>query len=88
MGFDDPDVGYAVKGRQVFAPPYDNLPNANIYAVTPDLFSTLRIPLLHGRNLTVQDTLNAPMVLLINQELARTVFPRSRPDWQADHVRL
>ncbi len=79
MGFDDPDVGYAVKGRRVFAPPYENLPNANIHVVTPDLFSTLRIPLLHGRNLTVQDTLNAPMVLLINQELARQVFPGQDP---------
>jgi putative ABC transport system permease protein len=79
MGFDDPDVGYAVKGRQVFAPPYENLPNADIHVVTPDLFSTMRIPLLHGRDLTAQDTLNAPMVLLINQELARQVFPGQDP---------
>jgi putative ABC transport system permease protein len=79
MGFDSPDVGYAVKGRQIFAPGVLNLPNADLRPVTPNLFSTMGIPLLHGRNLTAQDTLNAPMVLLINQELARQVFPGQDP---------
>ena len=79
MGFDDPDVLYAVKGRQVFDPGVLNLPDADIHAVTPNLFSTMRVPLLRGRNLTAQDTLNAPMVLLINQELARQVFPGQNP---------
>lgn len=79
MGFHNPDVGYAVKGRQIFAPGVLNLPNADVHPVTPSLFSTLRIPLLRGRNLTVQDTLNTPMVLLINQELARQIFPGQDP---------
>ena len=79
MGFDDPDVLYAVKGRQVFDPGVLNLPDADIHAVTPNLFSTMRVPLLRGRNLKAQDTLNAPMVLLINQELARQVFPGQNP---------
>jgi len=79
MGFMDPDVSYAVKGRQVFAPPYNGLPDADIHAVTANLFSTMRIPLLGGRNLTAQDTLSAPMVLLVNEELARQVFPGQNP---------
>jgi putative ABC transport system permease protein len=79
MGFDNTDVGYAVKGRQIFAPGVLNLPDADLYPVTPNLFSTMRIPLLRGRNLSAQDTLNAPMVLLINQELARQVFPGQDP---------
>jgi len=82
MGFDSPDVGYAVKGRQVFAPGVLNLPNADLRPVTPNLFSTMRIPLLRGRALTAQDTLNAPMVLLINQELARQIFPGQDPNGQ------
>lgn len=79
MGFDDPDVDYAVKGRQVFAPPYEHLLDADIHVVSPDLFSTMHIPMLHGRNLNAQDTVNAPKVLLINQELARQVFPGQDP---------
>ena len=79
MGFDNPDVGYAVKGRQIFAPGVSNLPNADIRPITPDLFSTMGIPLMRGRAFTAQDTLNAPMVLLINQALARQVFPGQNP---------
>ena len=79
MGFDSPDVGYAVKGRQDFAPGVLNLPNAYLLPVTPNLFSTIGTPLLRGRAFTAQDTLNAPMVLLISQELARQVFPGQDP---------
>jgi putative ABC transport system permease protein len=79
MGFDSSDVGYAVKGRQVFAPGVEKLPIADIRPVTPNLFSTLQTPLLRGRYLSARDTLNAPMVLLINQELAREVFPGQDP---------
>ena len=79
MGFGGSNVGYAVKGRQVFAPPFKGLPNAEIRPVTPNLFSTMRIPLLRGRNLTADDHLGSPMVLLINQELARKIFPGQDP---------
>jgi putative ABC transport system permease protein len=79
MGFDSVGVGYAVKGRQIFAPGVLNLPYADLRPVTPNLFTTMGIPLLLGRGFTAQDTLNAPMVLLINQELARQVFPRQDP---------
>ncbi len=75
MGFGGSDVLYAIKGRQTFAPGVANMPGADIHGVTPGLFSTLQIPLLRGRGLTAQDTLSAPMVLLVNRELARQVFP-------------
>jgi putative ABC transport system permease protein len=79
MGFNSSDVLYAVKGKQVYAPPFEKLPLADIRPVTPNLFSTLRTPLLRGRVFTAQDTLNTPKVLLINQELAREVFPSQDP---------
>jgi putative ABC transport system permease protein len=79
MGFDSSDVLYAVKGKQVYAAPFEKLPMADIRPVTPNLFSTLGTPLLRGRVFTAQDTLNAPMILLINQELAREVFPGQDP---------
>jgi putative ABC transport system permease protein len=79
MGFNSSDVLYAVKGKQVYAPPFEKLPLADIRPVTPNLFSTLRTPLLRGRVFTAQDSLNTPKVLLINQELARQVFPGQDP---------
>jgi putative ABC transport system permease protein len=79
MGFGGSDVGYAVKGRQVFAPPFKGLPNAELRPVTPNLFSTMHIPLLRGRNLNADDRLGSPMVLLINEELARKIFPGQNP---------
>jgi putative ABC transport system permease protein len=79
MGFDGSDVGYAVKGRQAFAPPYRGLQQADIRQVTPNLFATLGTPLVRGRAFTAGDRLNAPMVLLINQALAQQVFPNQDP---------
>jgi putative ABC transport system permease protein len=78
MGFGAADVGYAIRGRQVFGPGV-KLPNANIHPVTPGFFSVLGIPLLGGRRLSAEDRLGAPSVLVINQELARTVFPNQDP---------
>jgi putative ABC transport system permease protein len=79
MGFGGSNVGYAVKGRQVFAAPFKGLPNAELRPVTPNLFSTMRIPLLRGRNLNADDRLGSPRVLLINQELALKIFPGQDP---------
>jgi putative ABC transport system permease protein len=79
MGFDGSDVGYAVKGKQVFAPGVLDLPNAYLRPVTPNLFSTMSIPLLRGRTFLTQDGLHTPMVLLINQALARQIFPDEDP---------
>jgi putative ABC transport system permease protein len=79
MGFDGSDVGYAVKGRQVFAPPYRGLQEADIRQVTPNLFTTLGTPLIRGRAFAAEDRLDTPMVLLINQALAKQAFPNEDP---------
>jgi len=79
MGFMHPNVGYAVRGRQVFAPGVEHLPNANIAAITPGLLSTMRIPLLRGRGVEPGDRAGAPKVLLISRQLAREVFPNENP---------
>ena len=79
MGFDGSDVGYAVKGRQVFASPYRRLQSADIRQVTPNLFSTLGTPLVRGRAFTTEDRFEGSRVLLINQTLARQVFPNQDP---------
>ena len=70
---------YAIKGRQVFGPPFEGLPFAQFRPVTPDLFHTLGVPLLRGRFFTEADRLNAPRVLIINHTLASTMFPDGDP---------
>ncbi len=79
MGFDRPDVDYAVRGRQVFAPGVEHLPNADVSLVTPGFLRTMRIPLLRGRALNADDRAQAPPVLLISQKLASEVFPHGDP---------
>jgi predicted permease len=48
-------------------------------AVTPDLFHTLKIPLLEGRGFTERDAVTSPPVVVINQTLARRFFPGESP---------
>ena len=45
------------------------------YIVSPDYFRTLRIPLLEGRAFTVADTPDRPPVAIVNEELARRLWP-------------
>ncbi len=70
---------YAIKGRQVFGPPFEGLPYADFRPVTPGFFRTLGVPLLRGRFLTAGDGPTAPKVLVINQALARAEFPGQDP---------
>ena len=79
MGFGGSDVSYAVRGRQVFAPPFKGLPNADLRPVTPGIFATMGIPLVRGRALNADDRLGSPTVLLIDQTLAREIFPNEDP---------
>lgn len=48
---------------------------AQYRAVSPDYFRTMGIPLLHGRGFTDRDESNALGVVVINETMARQVFP-------------
>ena len=48
---------------------------ANWNVVTPDYFRTLGIPLVRGRTFTARDTASSPPVMIINETLARRMFP-------------
>ena len=54
--------------------PAGHEPTANIRWISPSYATTLRIPLLAGRDLTLDDK-NHPTNVLISQEAARTIFP-------------
>ena len=45
----------------------------------PDFLQVMRIPLLRGRFISQQDTINSPLVAVIDSELARTYFAGSDP---------
>jgi len=78
MGFGGSDVGYAVRGRQVFAPGA-HLSHAVFRPITPGFLDAMQIPLLRGRALSAADRQGSPAVVLVNRELARQVFPGEDP---------
>jgi putative ABC transport system permease protein len=67
---------FQIEGRPA---PAGEKPYADARLVNLDYFSTMRIPLLAGRDFTAQDGLNSPPVAVINQSLAKTYFPNEGP---------
>ena len=53
--------------------------NTSFAAVTPKYFETLGIPLLAGRNLTLQDNGAKPAHVVINRALADLLYPHENP---------
>src|SRR5208283_2398643 len=47
--------------------------------VAPDYFATLGVPLLRGREFTVRDSASALLVVLVNETLARRLWPCEDP---------
>jgi predicted permease len=60
-------------------PPQDRLTSAMFYVVTPDYPSVMQIPLRHGRFFTDRDNLASPPVVVIDDVLARHMFPGQDP---------
>jgi putative ABC transport system permease protein len=70
--------GYGVQWESVPESQRD-LPSALRYAVTPDWFRAMRIPLRSGRLLDENDRPGAPEAIVISESLARRVFPDADP---------
>jgi putative ABC transport system permease protein len=62
-----------VEGRQVDAT--HTAPVIMTGSVDPDYFTTLRVPVLRGRTFTEQDDEHAPLVAVVNQAMARDLWP-------------
>jgi putative ABC transport system permease protein len=62
-------------------PPVDSTQerSAALRVVLPGYFDVLRVPLLAGRDLAETDRENTPLVLVINETMARTFFPGENP---------
>src|SRR5215471_5871862 len=51
----------------------------NYDAVSPNYFSTIRVPLLSGREFTDADTATSPKVTVINEAMMKRFFPNGNP---------
>lgn len=68
---------YVVEGRDL--PPAGREPIASVNGVTPSFLPTLKTKLVAGRNFAATDTLTSPPVVIINETMARTLFPGEDP---------
>jgi putative ABC transport system permease protein len=69
--------GITIEGRV-----YDNpaaAPDADRYAVRPEYFAAMRIPLLAGRLFTERDVTNAPPVAIVSKTMAEQLWPGEDP---------
>ena len=69
LGYGGAATSFVVLGKQ--APRQGDEPVADIRVVTPGLFETLRIPLVHGRDVTPDDRASTRRVAIVNATLAR-----------------
>jgi putative ABC transport system permease protein len=71
-----PSNGLTPEGR-----PFDiaSAINSDLRIVSPGYLAAMRIPLHRGRGFTDQDRKGAPLVMIINERLAREAFPGQDP---------
>ena len=67
---------FTIEGRDVANA--DDL-TADFFPVTPNFFTTMKIPMQGGRDFTNRDTANAPWVAIINETMARRFFAGENP---------
>ncbi|HSL53772.1 MAG TPA: ABC transporter permease [Pyrinomonadaceae bacterium] len=72
-----PTSGFRVEGRPVTTP--DKWPSVNYRVVSPNYFRAMGIPVLQGRAYTDRDDQNAPLVMIVNQQLVQEQFPGENP---------
>jgi putative ABC transport system permease protein len=77
---------FDVYGMQFEQRPDDKPEGLLRYAVSPDYFTTMRIPLKSGRLLDERDRAGAPGAVLISESFARRKFPGQTPIGQRVRV--
>jgi putative ABC transport system permease protein len=79
------DTYFTIEGR---ADPPTGKPTADIRAVTPGYFATMRVPVLRGRDVAPGDRAGAPGVVVVNEPFARAFFPGQAPVGQRLEIDL
>ena len=77
FGENDFIFSFSVEGRPPAMPGQN--PSASWYSVSPDYFRAMGIRLVKGRLLAEHDTQSAPRVTVINEMMARKIFPGEDP---------
>jgi putative ABC transport system permease protein len=54
-------------------------PRARVYVVTPHFFATLRMPVVRGRDFDARDAPDGPLVAIVSETLARTLWGGRSP---------
>lgn len=71
------DSGYTLADRPV--PALSEIPDFDSNMVSEGYFQTLGIPVVAGREFTRRDDLRSPPVAIVNQALARRMWPHGNP---------
>jgi putative ABC transport system permease protein len=71
------DLPYRLVGQEDLTT--EELPEADFRVVTPGYFETIGVPLITGRMLNEFDRPETPFVALVNQAMARQVWPNRDP---------
>jgi predicted permease len=69
-------IPYEIVGSGAVQADPANLPVAHRNIVSDHYFETMRIPRLAGRDFTPGDRLGTPLVVIVNEQLARKIAPR------------
>lgn len=79
MPFSERDsVGsFVIQGRPPL--PQGTIQPTNYFAVNPEYFTAMGIPLLRGRFFTEQDSANTAAVAIVNETMVRKLFPNEDP---------
>jgi len=77
-GYVDSTVSYLIDQLPT-QPDWTRAPSAVVSIVTPGTFSALGIPLRSGRDFSDIDTLDRPLVAVVNEALAQQSFPNQNP---------
>jgi putative ABC transport system permease protein len=71
---------FRILGRPAAEPgPQGSSMNAAYMPITPNYFSTVRIPVLQGRDFTATDTASAPLVVIISKAMAQRWWANDNP---------
>jgi putative ABC transport system permease protein len=77
---------FLIEGRPALPPsaapgggPQQPAQTADYFSITPNYFETMKIPILRGRDITAQDRADGPLVITINQAMARRFFANEEP---------
>jgi predicted permease len=73
------EYGTAIYVENRVIPPGQQPPFIFHNVVSPEYLSNLRIPLLQGRDFTESDDDHAPLVAVVNQTMARQLWPGENP---------